>query len=401
MVRTFVTTPTPERRGLIYPIAWVAGCVLVVLFAWHDWQTSRDGVIAAGEIWGRDFINMWTGGKLIAARDFATLFDPARFMAFQESLYGPLDRHIFSYPPVTFPLADLLGRLPYPVALLTWLGGTGALFWHAARPWWPDRSGPSWLVLLTPAALLNVWEGHYGFLIGALFLYGFRLLDTRPWLAGVAIGLLVIKPQFALLVPFVLLLRGEWRAIASAGVTVLAMLAVSVLIYGTSAWTIFFALGAGRQAVIDAGGAFFGTLSTSAATAVLSLGGGWPLAIAAQALLAVLGLAMVVMAVRKRVDTRSLALLTATATFLVLPYGLSYDLTAVAIGAWIVMTSDHAAPRDKVLATLGFVAPQIGIALALLGVPVMSLMLAGLAFAQYRAATGRGDLTVASEVRSA
>ena len=370
--------------------AWIIGAMLVVMFTWLDWLATKNGVIGAREIWGRDFINMWTGGKLIAARDYATLYDPSKFMAFQERFYGPLDRHIFSYPPVTFPLAELLGRMPYPLALLSWLGGTGALFWHAARPWWPRHGGPSWLVLLTPAALLNMWEGHYGFLIGALFLYGFRLLDARPWLAGVAIGLLIIKPQFALLIPLVLLLRFEWRAITSASATVIAMLATSVAIYGASAWTTFFALGAGRQANIDAGGAFFGKLSTSAATAVLGLGGGWALALAAQAVLAVLGVALVVRAVRKRVDTRSLALLTATATFLVLPYGLSYDLTVAAIGAWGVMTSDRATSRDTQLAAIGFVAPQIGIVLALLGVPVMSLMLAGLAIAQYRVAIGRG-----------
>jgi alpha-1,2-mannosyltransferase len=369
---------------------WILGGMVVLFFYALDFQSTRNGVIGEAEIWGRDFINMWTGGKLIVARDFATLYAPDRFMGFQESLYGPLDRHIFSYPPVTFPLADLLSRLPYFVALALWLGGTGALFVHAARPFWP--AGGSWAVLavLTPAALLNIWEGHYGFLIGALFLYGFRWLDKKPSAAGVAIGLLIIKPQFALLIPLVLLLQWRWRTVVSAGVTVAAMIAMSVLVYGTAAWTEFLAKGAGRQAVIDAGGAFFGKLSTSAATAVLGVGGGWPLAIAVQVALGGLALALVVLAVRKRVATRDLALLVATCTFLVLPYGLNYDLTVVAIGAWAVMTSDRAAPTDKLLAALAFVVPTVGIITALAGAPITPLALAGLAFAQFRTATGRG-----------
>ncbi len=396
---TAFSPPIPASRLSVLP--WIIGGMLIVFFYWADFLATKNGVIGAREIWGRDFINMWTGGKLIAARDFATLYTPDKFMAFQERLYGPLDRHIFSYPPVTFPLADLLARLPYHVALLAWLGGTAALFYHAARPWWPTRGGAVLLAVVTPAALLNIWEGHYGFLIGALFLYGFRWLDTRPWAAGVAIGLLVIKPQFAVLIPLVLLLRFEWRAILSAAATVVGIIGLSIAMYGERAWTTFVALGAGRQAVIDPGGAFFGKLSTSAATAVLSLGGGWPLAIAAQVVLAALGLVLVVLAVRKRMATRDLALLTATATFLVLPYGLNYDLTVVAIGALTVMTSSSVTRGDRMLATFGFVAPTIGIILATAGAPITPLLLAGLAIAQYRTATGRADPANAAATHSA
>jgi alpha-1,2-mannosyltransferase len=376
-----------SEQASIHPVSflpWIVGGLLVLLLYWADFQATKNGVIGEREVWGRDFINMWTGGKLIAARDFVTLYSPEKFMAFQESIFGPLDRHIFSYPPVTFPLADVLARLPYPIALLAWLGGTGALFFHAARPWWPANGGWPVLAILTPAALLNIWEGHYGFLIGALFLYGWRWLDTRPLAAGIAVGLLIIKPQFALLIPLVLLIRGDWRTILSAGATVVAMLTMSVAVYRADAWAAFLSLGAGRQAVIDAGGAFFGNLSTSAATAVLSIGGGWPLAITAQVILGILGLAMVVHAALRKVATRELGLLVATATFLILPYGLSYDLTVVALGAWSIMTSKDATSIDRSLATLGFVAPQIGIVLALMGVPIMSLMLAGLAVTQYR-----------------
>ena len=391
---------TEPRELLAIVVPWLIGAMVVLMFAWNDWRNTHHGIINHAELWGRDFINMWTGGKLIAARDFATLYTPEKFMAFQESLYGPLDRHIFSYPPVVFPIADGLGRLPYGAALVLWLGATGGLFIHAARPWLPNGVWAAFAIL-TPAALLNIWEGHYGFLIGALFLYGFRWLDARPWAAGVAIGLLVIKPQFALLIPLVLLKQGRWKTIAAAGATAATIVATSVLLFGTAAWTEFLARGAGRQAVIDAQGAFFGKLTTSGATAVLGMGGGWPLAIAVHSVLAALGLALIIFAVRKHLGARELALLTATCTFLVLPYGLSYDLTVAALGALAVMTSAHAAHADRMLATLGFVAPTVGIILALAGAPVMPLLLAGLAIAQYRTATGRGVREAANAAHSA
>ena len=63
-----------------------------------------------------------------------------------------------------------------------------------------------WLAVLTPAALMNIWAGHYGFLVGALFLLGWERLDRRPWQAGLFFGLMLIKPHLAILIPLVLLL---------------------------------------------------------------------------------------------------------------------------------------------------------------------------------------------------
>jgi hypothetical protein len=81
-----------------------------------------------------------------------------------------------------------------------------------------------------------------------------------------------------------------------------------------------------------------------------------------------------------------MALLLATCTFLVLPYSINYDLVVVCVGAWIIMVDKANPPLDRGLATLGFIAPQIGIVLAMFHIPVTSLMLAGLAIAQFRVA---------------
>jgi hypothetical protein len=40
----------------------------------------------------------------------------------------------------------------------------------------------------------------------------FALRSGRPWLAGIALGFLVLKPQFLIAIPFVLVLAGEWGA---------------------------------------------------------------------------------------------------------------------------------------------------------------------------------------------
>jgi alpha-1,2-mannosyltransferase len=383
-------------------LVWTFGCTFIVLLFAIDLVQFGAGATTADGLWRRDFTNLWAGGRLIGAHDWATLYDRAAFTAYQTTIFGAYAPRSFSYPPTAFPIVQLFAQPPYRIALVLWLLVTGAAFALAARRWWPERAGPFWLVLLTPAALVNLWTAHFGFLFGALWLVAFTQLDRRPLVAGAAIGLFAMKPQLAMLIPLVLLIRSDWRAIGGSAASAAAMCAGTLLIYGSAAWEAFLARAAGAQAAfIDAKGAAFAKLSTSAATAIFDVGGGWPLALAAQGALGLLGITLVVLAAMRRVPTRDLALLTATATFLVLPYALAYDLTVVALGALVVMTHPDARAAERILAGIGFVAPQIGVALAFAGLPVICLMLAGLAVVQFRVATGRAARAGAGAVRSA
>ncbi len=56
-------------------------------------------------------------------------------------------------------------------------------------------------------------------------------------LAGLFFGLLTMKPQLGLLIPVALVLRAEWRCIASAAVTAAALFDVSSAVFGISAWS--------------------------------------------------------------------------------------------------------------------------------------------------------------------
>lgn len=366
---------------------WLVGGALVVIYAVQDLLLSSGGVIAGEVYWGRDFINLWTGGRIVREDHLSILYDLPAYAAYQQQLFGEVGVHNYSYPPVTFPIAAAFSWLPYPLALAAWLSATGVLFLYAARQWWPRMAGPLWLGLLTPAALMNIWTGHYGFLLGALFLLGWQKLDEHPRQAGIFFGLMLIKPHLAVLAPLVLLIRRDWQAIASAAATVCLLVGLTVLSYGWQPWHDFLFKTSGVQAsLIDAGSAFFGLMSCSTATAMLRLGASWPVALAVQAMVALAAVAMVTGAAVRRVPTRDLAFLVATATFLVLPYSFSYDLTVVAIGALVVLFRTDAVDLDRRLALYGFLSAQLGILLAGLGLPGLPLMLAGLAASQFRLA---------------
>ena len=379
---------------------WVFGGAFCIVLMAIDYQHHEDGVIANCVVWGRDFINVWTGGVLVETGRIGTIYDYHAYVAFQRGVFGPVNPHNYSYPPISFPLAALFAQLPYPLALAAWLGGTGALFAWAARPWWPAGAGPHWLAVVTPAGLINIWAGHYGFLVGALFLLGWRQLEReQPARAGMFFGLMLIKPHLAVLVPLALLLRGEWRALAAGAATVALLVGVTVLWYGWAPWQAYlFEVSRVQAEMIDHDSILFTRISASPMTALHALGAPWLLALAAQAAAAAFAVATVIAAVRRGVATRPLALIVATATFLVLPYAFNYDLTVVAVAALALLGRADLSRDERRLALYGFMSPQIGMLLAIYGLPVMPLMLVGLLHVQLRLASRDAVASVSAPV---
>jgi Glycosyltransferase family 87 len=91
-------------------------------------------------------------------------------------------------------------------------------------------------VLVSPAATINFIDGQCAFLIAALIVIGVRLLERRPILAGMVLGLLTVKPQFCLLVPVALLGLGQWRSLLAATCSAFALVAASAIIFGLDIW---------------------------------------------------------------------------------------------------------------------------------------------------------------------
>ena len=355
---------------------------------WTDFIHARGLSLEGKAVWGRDFVNLWTGGRMLREQGPGGIYDLESYRAFLAGLFGSLRPHNYSYPPATFPIAETFSFMPYGWALAAWLLLTGALFAWAARPWWPKQFGPSWLALLTPAGLMNIWAGHYGFLIGALSLTGWRFLIERDaQRSGLAFGLMLIKPHLAVLVPLVLLIRRQWTAIGAAAIAVAGILALTAIVYGFAPWREWlFGAGAHQAGLLDAGLSFYGYMSSSLTTAILRFSDDVPIALAAQGILATAAVAMLVVAARRDVALPDLAMLTATATFLVLPYAFNYDMTVVCIAALRLWADSSATRAERWLAVSGFMSPQIGMLLAPLALPATPVMIAGLYVAQFTAA---------------
>jgi len=91
-------------------------------------------------------------------------------------------------------------------------------------------------MLLAPATSNGVMAGQNGVLICAFFVLGYPMLEAQPFLAGAILGLASFKPQLLLMLPFALIGARNWRAIAGAATSSLALAALSALIFGPQVW---------------------------------------------------------------------------------------------------------------------------------------------------------------------
>jgi hypothetical protein len=367
----------------LWTLAWVFVLLLVSLLFLQDiaathftpWPSIRGQAI-----WGRDFANVWTSGRLALEGRLDLLYDLKGYSAYQDSLFdGALRAHNYSYPPPTLLYTWAFGLLPYPVALLAWLLLTGAAFFAAARPYLRDAGLPAWLALIAPATLLNVWAGHYGLLIGALWLGAFHLLPRRPVLAGVLIGLMLVKPHLAILAPLILVRRGEWRAFAAAAATAAALAAASALAFGPDLWRTWLGVTVGLQsAMVDDVGTYFLTMMPTIVPTVSAFGFAGIAAWTVQILVA--GGAIAALLLHLPRDSRAAGLAGGVATFLVLPYAFNYDMTVPGLAALLMLARLRREPESGAafVLLLAFLLPLTVQTFGLLHLPAPALILAAL-----------------------
>jgi hypothetical protein len=333
---------TPAGRWFLYPA--LSLMVVAPLVAWFYWPAGN-GLDVTGHQIGRDFINNWIGPQLAFNGQMATLFD---LDAYNAALGRPLGQplpfhnwvHNWGYPLFTLPAFWPLAQLPYFWALALWTVGLFALFAGVtlSQVHRPQRGYALLALMLAPACLINAIGGQNGFLTAALLLGGTLSIDRRPVLAGILFGLLTFKPHLGLVLPFVLLALGAWRVIASASVTAVALVAVTIPLFGVEPWLRYLDVtGAYQAMLLDRFHGFYTFMMASVFAGARTLGLSCMAAMGIQATVALPVIAAAVWAVRRTADPCLRAMLVACATVLVSPYAFNYDLTAVSAGlVWIL-----------------------------------------------------------------
>jgi hypothetical protein len=209
-----------------------------VAVAWilirHGFPVSSDGVNCI------DFIWVWLSSKLASSGALVQVYDYSAFSAALANLVDPPNCIIehFDYPPTLLLFTYPLGLMRYSGAFGVWIAATLLLCLAAVYAIIPRRAAVIAAVTSVPV-LLNVLLGHNGFLTAGLIGLALALMERRPWLSGIFLGLLTYKPQFGILFPLALLASRNWRAVLSAATTSVMFGLAAALVFGFEAWPSF------------------------------------------------------------------------------------------------------------------------------------------------------------------
>lgn len=187
----------------------------------------------------RDFITFYAAAELADAGRAVDAYDLDKMYAAEKAVWAKSEKYAWFYPPTFHALITPLTLLDYKPAFATFMALTLAFFVYAARQLAPQYN--LWFPLLAfPAVLVNLIYGQNAFLTAGLGILAFVWLEKRPWLAGLCIGLLAIKPHMAVLFPVVLLCGRHHQAFISAALTTAAVCLASTWIIGYESWPVFF-----------------------------------------------------------------------------------------------------------------------------------------------------------------
>ncbi len=400
-------------------IASAAGFLFLV-------ATAHGSVDLQGRPLGTDFSNVYAAGSYVLGGDTNAAFDPPQQFAREQAIFGASTQFYgWHYPPYFLFVAAPLALLPYGLALAVWQAVTLGLYLvmmggiatspsprvpregrnEGVPPLGSDFKGSDslrgpltlasldlspragtgdqfmWLLLALafPAVLINIGHGQNGFLTAALLGGTLVLLDRRPLVAGILLGLLVYKPQYGLLLPLVLAVSGRWKCFAAAAATVAVLTFVTTLTFGPSVWGAFLnSTHFTRTVVLEAGNTGWYKIQSVFAWARM-WGAPIPLAYALQGAVTVALAVALARLWRSAAPYPCKAAALCLATILATPYSFDYDMMVLAPAIAFLAVDGFVrgfSPWERTLLAALWLMPLIVRSVALvslipLGVPVM------------------------------
>jgi hypothetical protein len=331
-------TTNPKEHWLNANRLRVYPCILLLVFAstCAFWMlASKNMIDGSGNPFGSDFITFWAASAAGLQGHAPDAYNAQRILHF-EQMAAPASKHIFGwfYPPSFYLLILPLAWLPYPAAYWVWIFSTLAFFVFVLRRIVKDSTAMVCLAAFS-GMWLNFVDGQNASLTAGLAGAAILCLKRRPYLAGVFIGLLTIKPHLALLFPVALIAVRAWKPLVSAAATTLALLAAGTAVLGQATLKAWLGSVGLATLLLERGGLPWEKMPTVFAMARM-FGAPARAAYSLHAVVAVAAIAAVCWVWRQSADWELRGAALMSATFLLSPYVFDYDLTWLAFPiAWL------------------------------------------------------------------
>lgn len=207
---------------------WAAATGFAILFVILAVWSAVANLISPS---GVDFLSFWAAGRLVLNGHPGLAYNIAAHGTVEDTIAHIGGLMPFPYPPPFLAIVTPFAVMPFGIAFILWVAVTATFFALATK-----RAAPlSFTFGNTPAAI-DFMIGQNGFLICGIFVFGLSLISTMPLVAGAILGLMIFKPQLALLLPVAMLAGREWRVIAGAIASVSLVLALGLILFGLKSY---------------------------------------------------------------------------------------------------------------------------------------------------------------------
>ena len=195
----------------------------------------------AGNIKFQDFIQFSISGRLIAQGRSNELYsDQVLAEGVREIAGNTRVRLQYFYGPQVALAFVPFGRISFLTQASLWMAGSLLIYFGCVYVLWiscpAQRSYPG-LAALCAVAYPSLFHFFVRGQLSAIVLLCFTgayvaFLFQRDWLAGIALGCLIFKPQFLVAIPLLLLLAHAWKAFAGLVASAGLQLAFTFLYFG-------------------------------------------------------------------------------------------------------------------------------------------------------------------------
>ncbi len=231
---SWLTARRMRAHGLI-----LAAC----LWSVYVWNMATPGLLdRASNLKGTDFLHLYTLGSLALDHRGADLYnmEAQSELSAQRVPAAAGIRYLPLYPPQVSILFAPFALWSYPWALTLWLLSSSLLYgfccyaiWRACPSLYSYKLTTVVIALAFPAFWHLIAWGQTSALALACFTAAFMALKAkRDFLAGLALGSLIFKPQLALAVAAVFVITLQWRMVAGAILSSAAQIVAALLYYG-------------------------------------------------------------------------------------------------------------------------------------------------------------------------
>jgi hypothetical protein len=310
----------------------------IVLGAWA-WTTHGFTRPDVGRP-GIDFSVFWVASHVVLHGSPWQVYNHLAFAKAESMLLPGIQSSNFLpwlYPPAFLFIVAPLALLPMVVSYLLFIGASVVLFTLVtlriaglARAIGRSRLA-ALLVAGSPSVFVPAIAGQNSLLTAVLAALAVQWVDRRPTLAGICIGALAIKPQMAIVFPFVLIAAGAWRVFMAAAISALSITALGVLAGGTETMRLLLRNADFQRNVVIQHFAHFWHASPTTFAALRDNGVGLLLAQCVQAWVAIAAIAAACHVWRKTRDTRLRCSILVVSTLVANPYVWHYELAWLGI----------------------------------------------------------------------